>query len=357
MKKVLKILLIIPLAIIVILALTLGFFTITAFRPAQIAPLTSSSDPAPEHQGAPGDLNIVSWNLGYAGLDEKTDFVMEGGSMGRPRSRQAVEEALAGMKDFLIQQESDVYFIQEADTDSSRSWNIDQTASLGRSFPEYYGWYAQNYKALFVPYPPSEPIGAVDSGLVTLSRYYSKDSFRYQLPGSYSWPTRIFHLKRCALIIRIPSAMEGRDWCLINIHLSAYGDGSLREQQLTFLKEWITELYNEGHYVVVGGDWNTLFPGTDREAFAPYTTPEEQLFWLQEIPGEWSMPGWQWCFDPATPSARALNQPFIRGENFETTIDGFYVSPNIEIRQVRGFDLAFKWTDHNPVSVTLRIRE
>ncbi|MBI9104557.1 MAG: hypothetical protein JEY99_19230 [Spirochaetales bacterium] len=207
-----------------------------------------------------------------------------------------------------------------------------------------------------MPFPPASPMGKMDSGLMTLSKFPSEETTRYQLPGQYSWPTRIFHLKRCVLFTRIPSAVAGKDWCLFNIHLSAYGDGSMRREQLTYLKALISSLYDEGHYVVAGGDWNSLFPGVEKEHFGAYTTPEEHLGWIQRIPEDWTMEGWQWCYDPKVSTSRSLEKPYLRGENFETIIDGFYVSPNIEVRAVRGYDLMFEHSDHNPVSVTLRAK-
>jgi endonuclease/exonuclease/phosphatase family metal-dependent hydrolase len=337
--------------------LTLLFFTAAAYNPPAETPLEPVITPEPQAEsGAPGDLRIVTWNLGYGGLDDKTDFVMEGGTMALPRSRQAVEDSLTAMGDFLAAREADVYFLQEVDRASSRSYKINQIEYLSPLFTDYFGWYARNYKALFVPYPLSSPLGKVDSGLLTLSRFSSPQTVRYQLPGSYSWPVRIFHLKRCAVFLRFPSPVEGKDWCLFNIHLSAYDSGTMRKEQLAFLKDRIQELYAQGHYVVVGGDWNSLFPGIGMDHFGPHTTPQESLFWVQEIPAGWSLPGWNWSFDPRVPTSRALNQPYRDGENFVTVIDGFYVSPNVEIREIQGFDLRFEWTDHNPAAVTLRAR-
>ena len=356
MKKALKRILIVLAILIVLPPLVLLFFTLAAYHPAAETVLESSFAPESPAASAPGDLRLVTWNLGYGGLDEKTDFVMEGGTMALPRSREAVTAALEEMGTFLAAREADVYFLQEVDRASARTGKMNQVAALGERFPDYYGWYALNYKALFVPYPLPHPMGSMESGLLTLSRFAAPDPVRYQLPGSYSWPVRIFHLRRCAVLLRIPSAVEGRDWCLINIHLSAYDNGTMRREQLSFLKDKIRELYAQGHYVVVGGDWNSLFPGISREQFGEHTTPEESLFWLQDIPGDWALPGWQWCMDPRVPTCRALNQPYKAGENFVTVIDGFYVSPNVEVREVRGFDLRFQWTDHNPVAVTLRGR-
>ncbi|UPT64070.1 MAG: hypothetical protein M0D54_05870 [Hyphomonadaceae bacterium JAD_PAG50586_4] len=40
-----------------------------------------------------------------------------------------------------------------------------------------------------------------------------------------------------------------------------------------------------------------------------------------------------------------------------TTIDGFVVSPNVAVESVRGFDLGFEHTDHQPVRLRVRAIE
>ena len=211
---------------------------------------------------APETLRILTWNIGYAGLNKDGDFILDGGATSTPPSRAAVEADLGEIGDFLTLQDSEVYFIQEVDRASSRTWKIDQARFLQGLFPDYSGWYSRNYKAFFVPFPPLDPIGATDSGILTLSRFTpKKEVMRHQLPGEHPWPVQTVHLKRCAMITRIPSSEEGRDWCLINIHLSAYGDGSLRIQQLGYLKKWMLELYEEGHLVVDRGGLELPPPG------------------------------------------------------------------------------------------------
>ena len=357
MRKRLKIILI-PVVIIFLLPLSaLIFFTLTAYNPEKEISLSPVGHPHDIENENPGDLSILSWNTGYAGLDEKTDFFMEGGTMSRAPDRETVVNSLEAIGSFLKSTESDIYLLQEIDGDSDRSWRIDQISGLSGRFPEYEAWYAPNFRTSFVPIPVGEPIGRVESGLMTLSRYKVSEAIQYRLPGKRPWPVRIFHLKRCALLTRIPSASPGKEWCIFNIHLSAYEEGSMRRQQMEYLKNLASKLYEEGHYVVLGGDWNSLFPGVGWNDFAPYTTDDTTLEWMGTIPPDWTMNGWQWCFDDSVPTMRSLDRPYLRGENFETIIDGFLVSPNIEIREVRGFDLLFRDSDHNPVSVTLRAGE
>lgn len=352
--KILKITAITISAAAAILLITLLFFVITEYRPSdieEIAPYKTISG-----RSTPGGLRLFSWNLGYCGLDADMDFFMEGGENTKRSPLENQRTALDAVVEELKKQESDVCFIQEIDRSSRRSFNIDQLYTVSESLSGYESYFSTNFKSPFVPLPVQNPIGKVESGIATFSRFTSSTTQRLQLPGSFGWPVKIFHLKRCIQITRIPSPVEDRDWCLLNIHLTAYDEGDMRKQQLDYLKILITDLYEQGHYVVIGGDWNSLFPGVSEDQFGSYTTPEEHLFWLSSVPEDWTPENWQWCYDDEVPTARTLEQPYKAGENGTFIIDGFLVSPNLRVDEVRGYNLRFEHSDHNPVAITVSIR-
>jgi len=301
-------------------------------------------------------LRILDWNIGYGGLDAGSDFVMDGGSQGLPESRSRVEENLKGISRQIKSIDADFYLFQEVDRYSKRSYRVDQAEILSSLKPAYDSRFAMNFKVFFIPYPVHQPIGRVKSGLLSLSTYKVAESLRHQIPGSYSWPTRLFMLRRCISVSRYDTGVPGRSLYLANVHLSAYDDGGMRREQLEYLKKWMMELYSRGDYVVLGGDWNSLFPGVGFEDFAPYTTTKENLYWIQEIPDNWTPEEWQWGWDPDVSSCRTLDQAYVPGENFRTIIDGFLVSPNIEIDNVRASDSAFSYSDHNPVGLEFKLK-
>lgn len=332
----------------------LGFFTFTAFDPPaalELEPLGTAK------KDAPRELSLVTWNIGYAGLDRDADYFMDGGRMAGPRSREAVEQNLSAIRSELAKHRPDVLLLQEVDRAASRSYDIDQVEALTTASPTHQGWYGVNFRSPFVPVPPASPIGRVESGVLTLLSSEATGATREQLPGSFSWPTRIFHLKRCAVFARMPSATEGKDWILVNLHLSAFDDGSLRQQQSAFLERRMVELYEQGHYVVLGGDWNMVLPGVSDAKFGPSTTSAENLAWLQSIPEGWTPKGWTWAIDPSVPTVRTNDQPYRPGENHRTVIDGFLLSPNIRLDEVKGIELGFAHSDHQPVMARISVRE
>ena len=76
--------------------------------------------------------------------------------------------------------------------------------------------------------------------------------------------------------------------------------------------------------------------------------------WLVQLPEEFLDTDYKWAVDPTTWTVRDNDHPYD-DTSFMTIIDGFLVSPNIEIVNVKGHDLAFKHSDHNPVTVELRL--
>ena len=58
------------------------------------------------------------------------------------------------------------------------------------------------------------------------------------------------------------------------------------------------------------------------------------------------------------PSCRLLNQPYDPADEENTqhyVIDGFILSPNVELISVEGKDLGFTNSDHNPILITIKL--
>ncbi len=299
------------------------------------------------------ELRLLTWNLGYAGLDREADFFMDGGRQSRAASRARVEENLAGLTAFLRARPADALLLQEVDSPSSRSFEVDQVDALAAALPHHHLARALNYRVAWVPAPLWRPMGRVESGLVSLTRQRPLLARRRQLPGDFGWPVRVFQLKRCVHEVRLAGS-DGRPWTLLHIHLATFDrGGALRREQLDFLRGLMQRRHAEGHHVIVGGDWNHAFPGLAERAFpAREPTPD----WFQRVPEGWTPAGWSWAFDPAVPSLRAVGGPYRPGDTFLTSVDGFLLGPDVEPVEVRAHDLGFRHSDHNPVELHARLR-
>ena len=328
-----------------LLVILLGVLLLFEWRPEPMMETPVMGRGTPPEQ-PPATLSLLSWNIGYAGLSKEADFFMDGGEQVRPPNESLVRKNLSAAVEYLGKNLADIVLLQEVDSDALRSFGVDQVAAAAGALTGHVYARAINFKVPWIPYPLLRPIGQVESGLVSFSRYPLTRAVRHQLPGSYSWPVRVFHLKRCLHELRLP-APDGKDWVILHLHLSAFDKGGeLRRQQMDYLKDLMLRLHKEGHHVVVGGDWNHAPPGVDAGTFSHRA---EVPGWFQQVPEGWTPAGWQWACDQSTPSLRATNRPYVEGENFVTIVDGFLVGPEILIRTVGTTNLGFENSDHNPV--------
>ena len=273
---------------------------------------------------------------------------MDGGIGSRSKSKEKTQDNLDNVTRFLTEQNPYFILLQEVDINSTRSYHINEYEHLKQNLSNYSSIYGINYKVPWVPLPITKPHGSVESGVVTLSKYKIDEAVRYQYPGKEKWPRQLALLDRCFIESRM-SVEGGKELVLLNSHLSAYDKGGLiRKQQLGFLKDYIEKEYEKGNYVVVGGDWNHLIPGTDPTIFE---TTQEWPEWLQIIPENFKPEGFKWGADKNVPTNRTNDQAYIKGENYVSVIDGFLVSPNVEIVAVTGHALDFEYSDHNPVTL------
>ena len=357
MKKVLKSLLVLVLLVVVALAGLLGWLTLTEYNPDPIETLEPLKAEAvtPLPQGA--TLDILSWNIGYAGLGAESDFIMDGGQNVRAADEATVQRYLDGINEVTRAADYSFVILQEVDTDSSRTYNINQAEKLS------YGtaYHAMNFNCPFVPNPVTyvtEPIGKVTSGLLTISRYKVENAERQSLPCPFSWPLRIANLKRCLLVSYVPTEGTDKYLVLVNLHLEAYDDGEGKIAQTKQLREFIENEYKKGNYVIAGGDFNQIFPG----GLEKYPNSHGDL-WTPGILGDDMLPegdGWRFVYDLNTPSCRLLNQPYDPTDVKNTqyyVIDGFIISPNVQLEFVKTLDLGFENSDHNPVHIQVTLQE
>ncbi|MCB0585026.1 MAG: endonuclease/exonuclease/phosphatase family protein [Phaeodactylibacter sp.] len=346
--------------IILYIAAVLAYGTYDDWRP----PAETALEPeqiSEENPVRDSILSFVTWNLGYGGLGEESDFFYDHGNMfysgGRMirAPREFVEKNIAGDTLFVQTTQSDFFLFQEVDVDSRRSYYINQFREIGEELPGFAAFFAPNYKVSRVPIPLLEPwaaYGKVLSGLATYSRFQPYESLRLQLPGSFSWPTRIFQLDRCVAVHRYRVA-NGKELVVMNVHNSAYdADGGLKRQQMAFLRELLLEEYEKGHYVMVGGDWNQCPPYFRFDMFMPGNT---QGYTQINIDPEFLPPDWKWVYDPTMPTNRKIRTPYVAGESFVTIIDFFLISPNIRARTVKCLDQQFRFSDHQPVWVEVEL--
>jgi endonuclease/exonuclease/phosphatase family metal-dependent hydrolase len=288
------------------------------------------------------ELTLLSWNLGYAGLGKESDFVIDGGTAWLAPSKALVEKNLSGITQYLHQQQPDVFLLQEVAKPSLVNRRVDVLESVTRTLPHYQRVYMSDFRTRWIPPPFNVNVGLA----VFVRQELRMISHNHELPLE---PRRMLFFRKHyqCVVNRIPTGHPTRQWVIINIHLAAFDEkADIRKQQLAVLRELAAREFEEGHYVIIGGDWNMRLV----ETHFSHTTNEEHLFWIQDMPDYAFPDGWQIVADPVTPSVRTNYQPYIAGENYVGVIDGFVASPNVRVQSVETTDLQFEYSDHQPVA-------
>ena len=346
MKTFLKIILATISILVSLFIVFLAVFTVTDYNPDAIIDIQNTGHPDTLKRG--DTLTIISWNIGYAGLGDEMDFFYDGGEQVRA-TNENTQKNLSEISNFLCNTgKPDFMLLQEVDKKAKRTYFIDETKHLAGSFKEFFMFFAPNYKVRFVPLPVTSPMGFVHSGLLSLSRPNPSKSVRLDLPGEYSWPMKVFMLDRCILLNRYP-LNNGKEFVLLNIHNSAFDDGSLKKQEMDFIRNLIIGEYEKGNYIVAGGDWNQNPPGLPDDKFNKPNGYEN--FLLTGIDVNFLPEQWQWCFGNKVPTNRSLRTAFNKETSGTTILDFFLLSPNIEIVSVKTYDLEFQNSDHNPIKM------
>lgn len=351
-KKLLKVLLIIVLVIVVAAGGLVGFLSATEYRPDDVEYISASTLGEPESVG--DTVRLVTWNVGYCGLGEKEDFVMDGGTGDGKPEREDFDAYFSGVLSTLDELDADVYMLQEVDENSTRSYGTNEMKSFSEGRNAHSSVYALNYSCPFVPFP-WPPIGKVNSGILTTSDYAVQggSAERIALPCPFSWPIRTANLKRCLLVSRYYIPDLDKELVVVNLHLEAYDDGEGKAAQTAMLFDILESEYAKGNYVIAGGDFNQTFPGTldkwpirEGEVWAPGVLEAESL-----------PEGWSYVYDDSSPTCRLLDAPYDAETSQHYVLDGFIVSPNIDVLSVETQSLGFKYSDHNPVVVEIGFKE
>jgi hypothetical protein len=316
---------------------------------------------------------------------------------------------IAGLQDNLgATLKPDFSLYQEVDLNSDRSYHLNQVEMGREVHSEYDMTYAVNYHSAYLAYPFNEPIGKSTSSIVTFSNYNIDKAERKEFTIAKGF-SKVFDLDRCFSISEIAISGSTKKLYIFNVHMSAYdASGLIRAAQLAQLKEEIAlrmDYDGEQNYVIVGGDFNHDLV-VDNPRYAPlgninwwdnYEIDGTKASWYnyfhldeskvgtdvvnvhsgQEEPYQldfgtedhlnvFTGTNLPTCRDAALPLQDENENGMI--DNFLISIDGFLVSDNINVNEIKTvgsgpngsqiedleptdprYGLGFVYSDHNPV--------
>ena len=359
LKKALKLIGIILIAMVAIVVSYVAYMSIQYYR-IEDNVLVEAENNSDMILTAKEEHSVITYNIGFGAYNHDFSFFMDSGVMkdgtnvkgsdSKAESKEVVIENTNNSIKFVDELDADFYLFQEVDTKSTRSHNVNQYEMLKKLGSEYSLSFANNFHSAFLMYPLTDPHGSVNAGLTTMSKYKINESIRRQYPVSDDFITKFTDLDRCFLLSRIP-VDNGKELVLINTHMSAYDEGGLiRKQQLKLLNEVLKEEYAKGNYVIVGGDFNHDIAGTKEVFNSNQNVPE----WVFELDDSDLTAGYTFAIadnSREVATCRSTDMPYIEGENYMASLDGFIVSDNIKDFRAENMDTNFISSDHNPVSL------
>lgn len=364
-KRILVVIGIVILALAVIVGGYVAYLMITYNRIADNEPLEVENDATGTVVQLGKDYTAISYNIGFGAYTPEYTFFMDEGLMKDGTATQGKSSIAASKESVIACTEGaisvvaglspDFALFQEVDTDSTRSYGVNQAEAICQAFPSMGSTFASNFHSAFLAYPITEPHGIVNAGLLTLSSAHVDSAVRRSYPVDDSFPTKFFDLDRCFTVERIP-VENGRELVLVNSHMSAYDEGGkIRGQQLALIMGLLEQEIAAGNYVVAGGDWNhALCDSETMYASDQLIPPWLAVFDETDLPEGLSVVRADNIADVAT--CRGADVPYEPGVTYTTTVDGFFVSSNVEAR-AQNVDAGFAYSDHNPVILTFRLKE
>ncbi len=306
--------------------------------------------------------SISTYNIGFGAYDREFSFFMDQGltldgeviqgEYGKAVSKDNVLKNTNGSISILEYLNSDFMLLQEVDTNSSRSYKVNQSKLIEEHFENYASTFSSNFHSGYLPYPLHDMHGVVNSGIQTLSKYKINNSTRVELPVTTAFIDKFFDLDRCLNITRYNIESTEKELVIINCHLSAYDEGGVyRALQVELLTNLLKEEYNKGNYVIAGGDFNHEIANSN------FPTIKQTPVWIQELTNEDLPEGFSIQSSNLNPTCRDSDSPYKYTESYIAVVDGFITSSNIEVSYIKNIvemndeDITFLYSDHNAVKI------
>lgn len=289
-------------------------------------------------------LTVVTWNIGFAALGEKADLFIDGGQNLRALPRKDIALAADAIADRLAGFQPDIVLLQEDARISFLTRGVKVHDVIAQRLSGYARCFWADFRTLGVP----EPL-KFDHGVSTFSKVKPSEASALTTPQD---PLYYYgFLKKYYGGIVQKYACDGQgDWVVINIHLSAFDDAA-RQNQLAALFDYARAEFQAGNHVVIGGDWNMRLSPKEFAHDGQY----KDAHTIFDLPKDALPKGWRVAMDDSSATLRSMNKPYVKGRNYTSVVDGFVVSPNVQVKAVKTHDLGFEHTDHHPVTAAFEI--
>lgn len=315
---------------------------------------------------------VLSYNLGFGAYSPEYSFFMDTGVMNdgteitgiyaKGLNKKDVQKNVDGQTKVLKDVNADFCFLQEVDELSDRSYDINMIKAMRAALPSHSSTYAENFHTANLLYPFNDPIGTINAGILTLSRYKTDSAIRRSFPVTTSLIDKLFDLDRCFAVHYLPVKDSDSRLVLINLHMSAYDEGgTIRAAQLEMLNAVLAEEYKKGNYVIAGGDFNHCLIAdgfdSDEKALQHFPSDQKTPDWVKNsvLHNSELTNGFSIAASADIATCRGAEMPYTKGINYSTVVDGFIVSDNITVVRENTVDTDYAYSDHNPVILEFKL--
>ena len=323
----------------------------------------------------------MSYNIGFGAYSQDYTFFLDTGydangkatcgHYSTAKNKKTVEFNTNGAIKATTDETPDFVYFQEVDTNSTRSYKVNQDKKITEAYANYDHVHAVNFHSPFLPYPLYDMHGYVNAGLTTVSKYKIQYAERKQYTISSSL-SKFFDLDRCFSIGAV-KVDNGKTLYIVNSHMSAYDKGGeIRAKQVEELNAFLTEKKND--YVVIGGDWNHdlltnnpdfSYDATNNRPFGmTLKTPDWVSFFFDDNKKSPLIEGYSVVASDNGPTCRNNDIEWDPDVTFRCAVDGFIVSNNIEVISHKNIQTkngnknidGFAFSDHEPTMLEFRLK-
>lgn len=329
------------------------------------------------------EYSCITYNLGFGAYSQDFTFFMDTGYdknnqktqgyYGKAKSKEEVLFNINGAIDSVLTADVDFIFFQEVDTNSTRSYHVNEYEMITKKFLNYDHSFAINFHSAYLPYPLYDMHGKSNSGIATFSKYSIQEAYRkeYTIAKDLS---KLFDLDRC-FSYSIVKVENGKNLYLVNSHMSAYDEGGkIRQKQLDELNAFLTMCAQNQDYVIVGGDFNHdlltynpqfIYDKINNRAFnMTLKSPDWISFFFDENQKSPLVDNYQVIAADNWPSCRNNDIEWDEEETFVCCVDGFIVSDNIEVLVNKNIKTGlgnkniagFAFSDHEPAYLSFKLK-
>ena len=306
--------------------------------------------PVSEKLEAGTTYKMMSYNIAYGVTDSQFSTFIEGGSGSKAKSEDIVRENMGKIEEQIAAYAPDIALLQAIDTDSKRSWNVNENAMLENYLEGYSHIDAVTLHSKNVLWPLNDPFGKNNAVMSTYSKYAISSGIRRSLPMN-DGVMRLFTGDHCYQKIEMEVA-NGKKLIVYNVELTSNEEADTQVQEL--LKDIVAESAS-GNYIIAGGSFNKDL--LIRSSYYFNVQPPKGVMWSERFPVESIPEGLTLLADEETPTRRNADMDYQWGYTYVCSSDGYIVSNNVEVKNFEAQNLRFQTSNHNPVVLEFVLTE